>query len=116
MPTVTVVFTPPQQIVPSPDPIHVPYGPTQSVTWNLEGEGATFADNGIYFKSGSPGTLTRVSDTQYSLADDNTNTSGQDVDYSYGINVSYNGTTYNVDPEVDNDPEGAAMKVRYKSS
>ncbi len=121
MSIVTVTFTPPPQerIQSSPDPVHVPYGNGQSVTWNLQGPpGAAFAGNGISFKGSSPGTLTRVSDTQYSLADDNTNTSGQEIDYAYGINITYNGQPYSVDPEVENDPEGGggAMKVRYGSS
>ena len=118
MPTVTVVFTPPpqEQIQPNPDPVHVSYGPSQTVTWNLQGNGATFAANGIYFKGTSPGTLTRVSDTQYTLADDNTNTSGQDVDYAYGINIVYSAQTYNLDPEVANDPGRPPMALRYKSS
>ncbi|MBI2215496.1 MAG: hypothetical protein HYU52_17745 [Acidobacteria bacterium] len=118
MSIVTITFnsssTP--QIQCNPDPVHVPYGNSQSVTWNLQTPGATFAANGIYFKGTSPGTLTRVTDTQYSLADDNTNTSGQDVGYSYGINITYNGQPYNLDPEVDNDPEHGPMNLRYKSS
>ncbi|MHB8998867.1 MAG: hypothetical protein ACYC7A_04660 [Thermoanaerobaculia bacterium] len=118
MPVVTVVFTPPpqEQIQSNPDPVHVSFGPSQIVTWNLQGAGATFAENGIYFKGSSPGTLTRVSDTQYSLADDNTNTSGQEVVYTYGINILYNGQPYNIDPEVDNDSGRPPMALRYKSS
>ena len=121
MPTVTVTFTPSnpnQQINCNPDTVHVPYGNGQSVVWNLTGPtGCAFATtDGIYFKDGSPGTLTRNSDTQYTLADDNTNTSGQENDYAYGVAITYNGANYGLDPEVANDPGGGARKVRYKSA
>lgn len=116
MPIVTVTFTPnnPQQtFVCNPDPAPVPYG-LQTVTWNLSGPaGATFAaTDGIYFKDQSPGTLTRVSNSQYQLSDNNTNQSGSTIDYPYGINVSYNNQTYNFDPEVANE-SGGGKALRY---
>lgn len=120
MPVVSVTFTPnnpQQQINCNPDPVHVPYGNGQSVTWNLNGPaGAAFTSNGIYFKGASPGTLTRNGDQQYTLADDNTNSSGQPIDYAYGVNISYNGTTYNLDPEVENETGGGGGRMTYHSA
>ena len=121
MPPVTITFNPNrpsgQQINCNPDVVHVPFGNGQTVTFNLTGpNGTAFASNGIYFKNSSPGTLTRDSNTQYTLTDDNDNATGQEVDYPYGINVSYQGTDYGQDPEVANDSGGGAMTVRYHSS
>lgn len=120
MPPVTITFTPSnpnQQINCNPDVVHVPYGNGQTVTFNLSGPaGAAFTQNGIYFKDASPGTLTRVSDTQYTLTDDNENTSGQEVDYPYGISITYQGSEYGQDPEVANDSGSGAMKLRYHSA
>jgi hypothetical protein len=118
MPTVTVTFTPSnpnQKINCNPDAVHVPFGNGQNVTWNLNGPaGAVFGTDGIYFKNGSPGTLSRTSDTSYSLDDDNDNTSGQDVVYAYGVNISYQGNNYSIDPEVENDPGHGPLELHYK--
>jgi len=114
---VTITFDPnttPQFQV-SPDPVDVQFGNHQ-VIWNLETPGAAFAPNGIDFGSNSPGTLTQNSATKFTLADDNTNTSGNDADYNYSINIVYNGQTYTDDPEVANRSGSGASKLRYKSS
>jgi hypothetical protein len=119
MPSVSVTFAPnsPQQIICNPDPIHVPYGSNQQVTWNLNGpNGAAFSSSGISFKDQSAGTLLRVNDTQYQLTDDNTNTSGADVDYPYSVNIVYNNQTYTLDPEVANDSGGGGRALRYRSA
>jgi hypothetical protein len=118
MPVVTVTFNPnlpqAQQISCNPDTTHVPYGNAQIVTWNLTGQsGAAFAANGISFYSSPPGTLSRVSDTQFQLSDDNTNQSGAEVDYPYGINITYNGQPYSLDPEVANDPQSGGGRLKY---
>ena len=118
MPSVSVTFAPnsPQQITCNPDPVHVPYGNNQTVTWNLNGPpGAAFTNQGVAFKNSSPGTLSQVSATQYQLTDDNTNTGTDDIDYPYTINILYNGTPYSWDPEVANDPRGGGGLLRYKA-
>lgn len=122
MPVVTITFAPnapgPQQIQCNPDPVPVPYGNAQTVTFNLSGpSGAAFSGtDGIYFKDASPGTLVRVSDTQYQLTDDNGNTTGQPVEYPYGINISYGGSQYSKDPEVENDTRPGQMALHYHSA
>src|SRR5688572_28838713 len=120
MPTVSVTFTPnspQQQINCNPDSVAVPYGNNQVVTWNLYGpQGSTFASNGINFKSASPGTLVRVSDTQYQLTDDNTNTTGTEIDYPYTVNLMYNNQPYTYDPQVANEPGGGGGGLKYKSA
>lgn len=120
MPVVTVTFNPnlpqAQQINCNPDPAHVPYGNAQTVTWNLTGQsGAAFTTDGISFYNSAPGTLSRVSDTQFQLSDDNTNQSGAEVDYSYGIYINYNGQQYSLDPEVANDPQSGG-RLKYHTA
>jgi hypothetical protein len=120
MPNVTITFTPnnPQQhFVCNPDPVPVPYGNNQVVTWNLNGPaGSAFTQSGISFKNTSPGTLLRVSDTQYQLTDNNGNTSGSDVDYPYTVSVDYAGSQYDFDPEVANESGGGTRALRYHSA
>lgn len=116
MPTVTITFNANQdpKISCAPDPVHVPYGSNQQVTWNVNQPGVTFASNGIAFKAASPGSLQRVSDTQYTLTDDNGNTSGNPIDYAYGINLMYGGSPYSLDPEVANDSRSGMLRYQPK--
>lgn len=109
MPSVTITFNPnnSQPISCNPDPVHVPHGNNKQVTWQLSGQpGVVFANKGIDFSGGNPGggSLTRVSDTQYQLTENNTNMSGQTVYYKYNVTVTYQGQKYELDPEVGNDP------------
>ena len=130
MPGIQVTFNGPTaspKFTFSPDPYKVAYGPTNQVTWTLVApnfQGTQFSPQnttdptkqGVYFKadSGWPGSQpapSGQSTTVYSVNDNNTNQTGADVKYKYGVNVIYQGTTYSHDPEVENDPKGGPIGV-----
>jgi hypothetical protein len=116
MPNVIVTFTatPPEKptsvnIIVNPPRARVPNGPGQNVTWLLAGTpDAKFAlTNPISFYASPPwpyGAPTRDSDTQVSV--NYTNSDPVLTVYGYNAAVTYLGTTYNIDPEVGNDPPG----------
>lgn len=95
----------------------IPWGENDTITWTLETinngstPAATFAStNGIYFKSSNdpawPGRAPyQVSPTQWRVDDDNTGTSSAGT-FHYGANIEYDGRTYEIDPEITNDPKG----------
>jgi hypothetical protein len=103
-----------QQFTFGPDPINVPHGNHQVITWTLNpnnAPGAVFATNGVVFKPNSgwgasqPGAQGN-SGTVFSVTEDNTNSGIEAIEYPYSVNVLYSGTTYTWDPEVANDPKG----------
>lgn len=103
------------------DPIPVPYGNNQTITWTLispKAAGAHFdATNGVAFKpnsgwSGAAPSGAGNSPTVFTVIDNNTNPGTLAVDYPYSVNVVYNNQTYTYDPEVANDPKGNPT-VRY---
>lgn len=101
-----------------PSDEEIPWGENDSIIWTLETinnsgskPDATFAaTNGIYFKSDNNppwpgGNPYPLSSTQWKVEDDNTGTNSAGT-FRYGANIVYDGETYNVDPQVTNDPKG----------
>lgn len=76
----------------------------EDFTWNLTG--AKFDSSaGLQWKGASAGTFKRVSDTRWTLHDDNSTPHGHKQHFPYSITVvTDEGATVTLDPEVVNDP------------
>jgi len=109
--------TPPVTCV--PDTQSVSFG-TQDVQWVMaSGQNGSISAI-IWGTGGDPFSVDPSASNNWTGTDDNDNTSGNGEMYSYTISVTYNGTTYSSDPEIENDPQppgsqpGAAGMARRR--
>jgi len=95
----------------NPPTLHIPHDPRARVTidWRLEmSPNTSFASgNGIAFDKGPPawvGTTPSGGATHYSSEETNDNPGPNANVYSYSIRVVHKEKTYELDPDVSNDP------------
>ena len=96
---VTVIFTPGQGISVSVDPVPVPFSTNATISWTVQGPGASWGSNGIEFEqawldAGFP--QAQLSGDTYSVTYTN-KTAGR---FKYDVNLNVG----SLDPEVENEP------------
>jgi hypothetical protein len=107
--TVTVTGGSDPSVRCSPNVADIAHGVQQNIVWNLATPGYTFGPKGVYFKSSDdppwPGAApARVSDTVYSVLDDNENETPDPIRYPYSLEVTDGTTVIEWDPQVKNEP------------
>lgn len=97
--------------------VEVTAGETDTIQWVLQTAPLTAAIHAVPIANGQPGDVPwagpEPSAPDWTTTDHNSLTGGQsEVTWEYGVQVSYRGTVYSIDPQIKNKPPTIARRFR----